>query len=71
MGHRQKLKDGDEFDCVRARRYYPGSAKGIKRKMNKRARREAMTELTRISEEMGLYEPGLPNPLDKDDFEGF
>lgn len=66
MGHRQKLKGGDELDCVRSRRYYnwnPGSAKGIKRKMNKRARREAMTELTRMSEEMGLYEPGLPNPL--------
>lgn len=33
--------------------------------MNKRARREALEELTALSQEMGLYDPGLPNPLDK------
>ena len=64
MGHRQALSGGDEYDCVHARRYYnwnPGSAKGIKRKMNKRKmnkreRRAAMDELTAEAERLGMYD---------------
>ena len=46
MGRKQKLKDGDEFDVVSGwRRWYcylqrAGSVKAIKKRMNKRARKE-------------------------------
>ena len=46
MGHREKLKGGDEWDalCRRSRRillWKPGQVKAIKRIFNKRQRREA------------------------------
>ena len=53
MGHRQKLKGGDEWDvttpwrkvmCYLAR---PGATKRIKMKMNRRARRDAKRALSK------------------------
>ena len=45
MGHREKLKGGDEFDALTGWRRFlhwkPGTRKHIKRKVNKRIRREA------------------------------
>lgn len=48
MGRRQKLVDGGEIDFVYARKWYnfsPKTAKWIKRKMNKRFRRDAKREI--------------------------
>ena len=49
MGHREQLKGGDEYDVLtQARKYYgfkPGSVKLVKRKFNKRVRREAKQKL--------------------------
>ena len=42
MGHREILKCGDEFDCVRARHCYKYLARcshKIKKRMSRRARR--------------------------------
>ena len=51
MGRKQKLIDGDEFDVVGGwRKWYcylqrAGACKSIKKKLNKRARREAKHKL--------------------------
>ena len=45
---KQKLKGGDEYDCVGCRQYtYPpfGGWKPVKRRMNKRIRKEAKQEI--------------------------
>lgn len=45
MGRRQVLKSGDEYDAVtgwrRLLKWRPGERKAIKRKLNRRARKEA------------------------------
>ena len=50
MGHRAELKSGDEFDALtRSRSFYgykAGTVKAIKRKFNKRVRREAKCNLS-------------------------
>jgi hypothetical protein len=53
MGRRQRLIDGWEWDWVsigwrRVMNWKPGEGKRIKRKMNKRARRKAKMELSRL-----------------------
>ena len=50
MGRKQKLKDGDEYDCASTRSrallsFRPGQTKSIKRKMNKRWRKEAKKDI--------------------------
>ncbi len=49
MGHRDKLKDGDEYDAVTSFRRFllwlPGRRRWIKNKINRRARREAKREM--------------------------
>lgn len=54
--------------CGRRHTVFGESPKQAVKKMRgifRSSRREAMNELTRMSQEMGLYEPGLPNPLVK------
>ncbi len=60
MGHREKLKGGDEWDVVspRARKIlcytsHAGICKAIKKKMNRRARKNARREITRIAQKHG------------------
>jgi len=52
MGHREPLKSGDEYDALtRWRRvcsYRPGTVKAIKRGFNKRIRREAKHNLSKL-----------------------
>lgn len=52
MGHREKLINGDEVDCVLARDMYcyldrAGTAHKIKKHMSRRYRHEAKRELRR------------------------
>ena len=55
MGHREKLKGGDEFDLVcgwkRVLCYMQksGVSKAIKKKMNKRSRRKSKQEIFNLS----------------------
>ena len=47
---KQKLKTGDEWDCVTARKWFcylqkPGVSSGIKRRMRRRIRQEGKQEL--------------------------
>jgi hypothetical protein len=50
MGHRAELKSGDEYDALTGWRrvcgYKAGTVKAIKRKFNKRIRREAKGNLS-------------------------
>jgi len=55
MGHREKLKSGEEWDVtsMRARKIYcytqrAGVCKAVKTKLNRRARKEARLKLARI-----------------------
>ena len=49
MGHREKLISGDEYDVLtqwrRVHAYKAGTVKAIKRKFNKRTRRQAKESL--------------------------
>lgn len=51
MGRRQKLADGDEYDVVSKWRHLlawtqrAGKKRGVKKTMNKRARKEAKADL--------------------------
>jgi len=49
MGHKEKLKGGDEYDALtRARRYHsfrPGTRKRIKRKVSRRIRKQARFDI--------------------------
>ena len=54
MGRRQKLIDGDEYDLVCAKKYHSfrsGIAAWIKRKMARRARKEARKEVHNVIQE--------------------
>lgn len=51
MGHRDKLIDGDEWDALtrggrRVHSFRPGVRKQVKRKVNRRARRDQRTMLS-------------------------
>jgi hypothetical protein len=51
MGHREEMKGGIEVDCLtKARRFYhwsPGTIVWVKRKYNKRVRRNARIQVKR------------------------
>lgn len=52
MGHRQKLKDGAEWDVLFGRQYYcylqrAGATSSIKRQMRRRDRRDGKNETIR------------------------
>jgi hypothetical protein len=59
MGHRGELKDGDEWDALtRARRFYhwrPGELRAIKRRYNKRQRKEARFECRAESARVAIH----------------
>ena len=51
-GRKQTLKNGDEVDCIVAKRFYcylqkPGVSRKIKQRLNRRLRRELKLELKR------------------------
>jgi len=52
MGHREELKSGDEYDALTRWRKYvgyrAGTVKAIKRKFNKRIRRESKCNLSSV-----------------------
>jgi hypothetical protein len=54
MGHKDRLKDGYEYDLVYGKQYYcymkniSGIAKYIKNKINRRSRRNAKKELREL-----------------------
>jgi hypothetical protein len=54
MGHKDRLKDGYEYDLVWSKKYHcymkniSGIAKYIKNKINRRSRREAKKELREL-----------------------
>lgn len=52
MGHREPMHSGEEYDALtRTKKFYywhPGERKSIKRRFNKRQRREARMALVRF-----------------------
>ena len=58
MGHRDKMKSGDEYDALtrwrRLLRWRPGQRRRIKQQHNKRLRREALDRLVAEAQELDM-----------------
>ena len=73
MGHKEKLIDGDEYDALtRARKVYKyldkaGKAKKVKRKFNKRIRKDAKRKLKETMDGELVYSRYASQPCENSD----